>query len=267
LTAADRAPFRIAIGLEYVGTAFAGWQTQDDVRTVQPCLERSLGLIADHPVSIVCAGRTDAGVHALGQVAHFDTTAARTPRAWMLGANGDLPPDVSISWARPVPRHFHARYSVVSRTYRYLILNRSARSALAANRAALIHRALDIERMRAAASRLTGEHDFSAFRAAECQARSPVRRLFDLSIDRSGEWVRVDLTANAFLHHMARNLVGLLIEVGRGDAEPEWATEVLEARDRTRGAATAPAEGLYLYRVNYPPAFGLPVAGEPAFFI
>jgi tRNA pseudouridine38-40 synthase len=267
LTADDRAPFRIAIGLEYVGTAFAGWQTQDDVRTVQAVLERSLARIADRPIAVVCAGRTDAGVHALGQVAHFDTTAARAPRAWMLGVNGDLPPDVSISWARPVPRHFHARYSVSSRTYRYLILNRSARSALAAGRAALIHRALNVDRMRAAAARLMGEHDFSAFRAAECQARSPVRRLYELSIERSGEWVRVDLTANAFLHHMARNLVGLLIAVGRGDAAPDWATAVLEGRDRSKGAPTAPAEGLYLHRVNYPPAFGLPVAGAPTIFI
>jgi tRNA pseudouridine38-40 synthase len=233
---------------------------------VQLCLERSLGWIANYPIALVCAGRTDAGVHALGQVAHFDTTAARSPRAWVLGANGDLPSDVSVTWARPVPRHFHARYSVVSRTYRYLILNRSARSALAAHRAPVIHRPLDVERMRAAAARLTGEHDFSAFRAAECQARSPVRRLFELSVARAGEWVRVDLTANAFLHHMARNLVGLLIEVGRGDADPEWATQVLEGRDRTKAAATAPAEGLYLYRVNYPQAFGLPLPADRPLF-
>jgi tRNA pseudouridine38-40 synthase len=267
LTADDRPSFRIAIGLEYVGTGFAGWQTQEQVRTVQPCLERSLARIADHPVAVVCAGRTDAGVHALGQVAHFDTGAARSPRAWVLGVNGDLPADISITWARPVPRHFHARYSVSSRTYRYLILNRSARSALASGRAGVIHRPLEVERMRAAAVRLTGEHDFSAFRAAECQARSPVRRLYDLSMERSGDWIYIDLTANAFLHHMARNLVGLLIEIGRGDAEPEWATTVLEGRDRTKGAPTAPAEGLYLYRVNYPAAFGLPVPGEPALFI
>ncbi len=166
MTADNEAPFRIAVGLDYVGTAFAGWQTQDGVRTVQPCVERALSLIADHPIALVCAGRTDAGVHALGQVAHFDTAAARSPRAWVRGANGDLPSDVSITWARPVPRHFHARYSAGSRTYRYLILNRSPRSALAAGRAALIHRPLDVERLRAAAGRLTGEHDFSAFRAA-----------------------------------------------------------------------------------------------------
>ncbi|MGH8284566.1 MAG: tRNA pseudouridine(38-40) synthase TruA [Steroidobacteraceae bacterium] len=261
-------PFRIAVGLEYVGTAFAGWQTQSELRTVQQCAELALSRIADHPVALVCAGRTDAGVHALGQVAHFDTTAERSPRSWMLGANGHLPNDVSVAWARPVPDHFHARYSAHSRTYRYVILNRGARSALAAARAALVHRPLDIERMRAGAAFLHGEQDFSAFRAADCQARSPVRRLEPLTVERSGDWVTIDATANAFLHHMVRNLAGLLIAIGTGDAAPEWAQEVLSGRDRTRGAPTAPAEGLYLHHVTYPRVFDLPDASDDgrAFF-
>jgi tRNA pseudouridine38-40 synthase len=230
---------------------------------VQQCVELAFSRVADHPVSLVAAGRTDAGVHALGQVAHFDTPSVRSARAWVLGANGHLPDDASVTWARPVPQHFHARYSAQSRTYRYLILNRSARSALAHARAALIHRPLDVERMRAAAASLTGEHDFSAFRAAECQARSPIRRLERLEIERAGEWVTIDATANAFLHHMVRNLAGLLIAIGTADAPPEWAREVLSGRDRTRGAPTAPAEGLYLYRVEYPPQFDLPVLDRP----
>jgi tRNA pseudouridine38-40 synthase len=259
LTAAHDGRHRIAIGLEYVGTAFAGWQAQaHGVRTVQRCIEQALTRIAAHPVDLVCAGRTDAGVHALGQVAHFDTAAARTLRAWVRGTNGELPADASVTWARPVPRHFHARYSAESRTYRYVILNRSARSAHAAGRAALIHRPLEVERMREAAGTLLGEHDFSAFRAAECQAQSPIRRLTELSVARSGDWVLVAATANAFLHHMVRNLVGLLIAIGRGDAEPAWARTVLEGRDRTRGAPTASADGLYFERVTYPAAFALP---------
>jgi tRNA pseudouridine38-40 synthase len=227
---------------------------------VQRCVELALSRVADHPVSLVAAGRTDAGVHALGQVAHFETSATRSPRAWVLGANGELPDDASIVWAHPVPQHFHARYSAQARTYRYVILNRSVRSALAHGRAALVHRPLDVERMRVAAASLTGEHDFTAFRAAECQARSPVRRMEQLTVARFGDWVTIDATANAFLHHMVRNLAGLLITIGTGAAAPEWALEVLNGRDRTRAAPTAAADGLYLYRVTYPPAFGLPDA-------
>jgi tRNA pseudouridine38-40 synthase len=206
----------------------------------------------------VCAGRTDAGVHASGEVAHFDTPAGRSVRSWVLGANSELPADVSLGWAHPVPDHFHARYSAEARTYRYLILNRSARAALYAHRAAWVHRPLDAERMGEAARALVGEHDFSAFRAAECQARSPIRRLERLCVARRGDWLTIEATANAFLHHMVRNIAGLLVAVGRGDAAPAWAREVLEGRDRTRGAATAPAAGLYLVGVRYPAVFGLP---------
>jgi tRNA pseudouridine38-40 synthase len=257
---------RIAVGLEYVGTAFAGWQSQEGVRTVQQCAEAALARVADHPLALVAAGRTDAGVHAVGQVAHFDTSSVRTPRAWMLGANGQLPEDASIGWVWPVPAHFHARYSALARSYRYVILNRGARSALAHGRAALVHRALEIEPMNAAAAALTGEHDFSAFRAAECQARSPVRRLERLTVTRSGDWIVIDATANAFLHHMVRNLAGLLIAIGSGDQPSGWASEVLAGRDRTRAAPTAPAEGLYLYCVSYPATFGLPDPRVEQFF-
>lgn len=251
---------RIAVGIEYDGSAYAGWQAQASSRTLQQVTEQALASIAAHAVSLVSAGRTDAGVHASGQVAHFDTEAVRNARSWVLGANTELPADVSVSWARPVPAHFHARYSAEARTYRYLIANRLARPALAASRAAWVHRPLDHERMGAAAQALEGEHDFSAFRAAECQARSPVRRLERIGIERRGDWVVIEATANAFLHHMVRNIAGLLIEIGKGEAPVSWAAEVLAGRDRRRSAATAVAAGLYLQSVRYPAAFGLPAA-------
>jgi tRNA pseudouridine38-40 synthase len=250
---------RIAVALEYDGTQFAGWQTQQaGVNSVQLRAEAAFSRIAAGPVSLVCAGRTDAGVHALGQVAHFDTDAIRGERGWVLGANTNLPDSISVRWARTVPKHFHARYSAEARTYRYLVLNRLGRSALAAQRAALIYRPLDTERMAAAAQLLLGEHDFSAFRAAGCQSHSPIRRLFALNVERRGDQVVIEATANAFVHHMVRNLVGLLLEVGMGKAPPERAAEVLASRDRTRSAPTAPAAGLYFWKVRYPQAFGLP---------
>jgi tRNA pseudouridine38-40 synthase len=249
---------RIAVALEYDGTRYAGWQSQPTVPSIQRIAEAALARVAAHPLSLVCAGRTDAGVHAVAQVAHFDTEALRAARGWILGANAHLPADVSVVWARRVGNHFHARYSAERRTYCYFILNGFARSALAAHRAALIHRPLDHERMQEAAQTLIGTHDFSAFRSAECQARSPVRRLEQLVVERTGAWVQVRATANAFLHHMVRNLVGLLVAVGEGKEQPAWAREVLESRDRTRCAATAPAQGLYLWSVGYPRAFGLP---------
>jgi tRNA pseudouridine38-40 synthase len=249
---------RIALGIEYDGRAYAGWQAQEGLSTVQGVAEMALSRVADEPVSLTCAGRTDAGVHAVGQVAHFDTSARRTLRGWMLGANTNLPADVSVNWAQEMPESFHARYSAVSRTYRYWIVNRATRAALAVGRATMIHHALDEQRMARAAALLLGEHDFSAFRAAECQSRSPMRRLDELAVERRGESIVVRATANAFLHHMVRNIVGLLIAVGRGKAEPQWAREVLESRDRTCGAPTAPPDGLYLWRVRYPAPIALP---------
>ncbi len=197
-------------------------------------------------------------MHARGQVAHFDTDAGRRPRAWLLGANAHLPSTVSLRWALPVPDHFHARYSAVTRVYRYLVLNRATRSALAHGRALCVHRPLDAVAMQAAARHLVGEHDFSGFRAAGCQARSPVRRLDRLQVVRGGEWLTIDVEANAFLHHMVRNIVGLLLLVGCGEAPAERAREQLAARTRSTGAATAPAHGLYLWQVRYAPEFGLP---------
>jgi tRNA pseudouridine38-40 synthase len=249
---------RIAVGIEYDGAAFAGWQTQAERPTIQEITERALGRVAAQPVALVSAGRTDAGVHALGQVAHFDTQALRSGRGWVLGANSELPPDISLSWAVPVPAHFHARYCAEARTYRYMILNRTARSALVAHRVAWVHRLLDHERMREAAAALHGEHDFSAFRSSECQAKSPIRRMERLTVERRGDWVLIEATANAFLHHMVRNIAGLLIAIGKAEAPPSFAGEVLAGRDRTRNAATAPAAGLYLMSVRYPAAFGLP---------
>lgn len=249
---------RIAVGLEYDGSKYAGWQSQRAVASIQATVEAAFARVAAAPVAVVCAGRTDAGVHACGQVIHFDTAVRRSLRGWQLGANTQLPLDVSVRWVRPVPEHFHARYSAEWRTYRYFILNRGARPALAAGRVCWVHRPLDAARMQRAANALVGEHDFSAFRSAECQANSPVRRLRRLEVMREGAWLCIEASANAFLHHMVRNLAGLLIAVGRGDRDPESAAEVLASGDRTRSAATAPAAGLYLWHVGYPEAFALP---------
>ena len=249
---------RVALGIEYQGGAYSGWQTQAEAPSIQRVLESALAYVADAPVGLTCAGRTDAGVHARAQVAHFDTEVKRRNRAWLLGANSRLPADISIQWLQPVPLHFHARYSALGRSYRYVVLNRTARSALAHGRALLVHQRLEIEPMRAAAASLLGEHDFSAFRSSECQAHSPIRVLRRLAIERSGDWVLIELSANAFLHHMARNIVGLLISIGLGRALPSEALSQLDSRVRTAHTITAPACGLYLWRVDYPPQFGLP---------
>jgi tRNA pseudouridine38-40 synthase len=252
---------RFAVGLEYDGTAYAGWQAQAAAPSIQGLAEQAFSSVANEPVSLVCAGRTDAGVHAREQVAHFESAAVRPLRGWVLGANSNLPRDISVAWVLPVPAHFHARYSAESRTYRYFIFNRSVRSALIEKRAAHIHRPLDHQRMHAAAGAFIGEHDFSALRSSECQAKSTVRRLTRLTVERAGDWVAVEVTANAFLHHMVRNLVGVLIEIGRGEQPVSWAHHVLETKDRTQAGVTAPAEGLYMWSVEYPSAFGLP-AGD-----
>ncbi|MCC7462631.1 MAG: tRNA pseudouridine(38-40) synthase TruA [Gammaproteobacteria bacterium] len=249
---------RIAVGIEYDGTPFCGWQEQAGAPSVQGAVEAALARVADEPVSLICAGRTDSGVHARCQVAHFDTRASRRLRAWLLGTNTHLPPSIALRWVWPVPEHFHARYSAIARRYRYLILNRAARPALAHGRALAVHGRLDEQAMRTAGRHLVGEHDFSAFRAAQCQARSPVRRLDHIEVVRQGDWLHIDVEANAFLHHMVRNIVGLLLEVGHGAAPPLRAREQLASRTRSTGAATAPAHGLYLWRVHYAPEFGLP---------
>jgi tRNA pseudouridine38-40 synthase len=249
---------RFAVGLEYDGGGFSGWQQQQDAPSVQREVTTALSRVLDHPVEITAAGRTDAGVHARAQVVHFDTDARRTERALVLGTNTLLPAGVALRWARVVPEHFHARYSAEARTYRYCILNRPMRSALAAGRVGFIYKPLDADRMLAAAASLVGTHDFSALRAAECQAKTPVRNLSRLLVRRVGDFVLLEVTANAFLQHMVRNIAGLLIHIGQGDAEPAHAAEVLAGRDRRRAPATAPAAGLYLWRAHYATVFGLP---------
>jgi tRNA pseudouridine38-40 synthase len=254
---------RFAAGLEYDGRAYSGWQFQTGLQTLQDVVQRALSRVADAPVDCICAGRTDAGVHALAQVVHFDSTAVRSERGWRLGANTYLPPDVSVVWVREVPEQFHARFSATARSYRYIILNRDSRPALAAGRATWERRPLDAGLMHAAAQALIGEHDFSAFRAVECQSKSPVRRVERLEVTRSAEWVTLAITANAFLHHMVRNVAGLLMSVGHGESPSERVANVLATRDRKINAATAPPDGLYLAAVRYPAEFGLPAGGNP----
>ena len=252
---------RIAIGLEYDGSRFCGWQTQPQGCGVQDALERALSEIAGETVATTCAGRTDAGVHGLAQVAHFDTSAERPLTAWVRGANALLPAAIAVIWARAVSTEFHARYAARSRTYRYVLLNRSARPAAEHGRVGWFHAPLDVERMQAAAQSLLGEHDFSAFRAAECQARTPVRTLSRLAVARASDYVIFDVRANAFLHHMVRNIVGSLVHVGKGARPPEWLGTLLASRDRARAAPTFEAAGLYLSAVEYDAHWGLPAAG------
>ena len=255
---------RIALGVEYDGAEFKGWQIQSSGRSVQDSLQQALSSVADEPVQVTGAGRTDAGVHALIQVAHFDTEAHRSMRSWVLGANANLPPDVSVRWAKPVPDDFHARFGALARSYRYLILNRSTRPAVSRHHACWIHRALDEARMREASQYFLGEQDFSALRAAGCQAKSPMRNVHAIEVEREGEAITIDVTANAFLQHMVRNIAGVLIKVGKGEEEPAWAQQVLESRDRTKAGITAPAEGLYLTQIRYAEEFELPAMAAPA---
>ena len=254
---------KIALGVEYDGSGFSGWQFQKHSPSVQAVLEAALSRVADHPVSLWCAGRTDAGVHATGQVVHFESTAPRTLRAWMLGANAHLPPTVAVRWAHEVPAHFNARFSATARTYHYLITNQPSRPALWHRRITWELRPLSLERMARAATALLGTHDFSSFRAAGCQARHPVRTVSRLDFQTgAGRSIRLCIEANAFLHHMVRNIVGALLEVGRGERQEDWIATLLAARNRAQGGMTAPPDGLYLVGVHYPAEFGLP-SDEP----
>ena len=225
---------------------------------MQDTLEPAVAGIAGSAITLTCAGRTDRGVHARAQVAHFDTAAERPESAWVRGVNAMLPDSVAVLWAHPVPDDFHARYSASSRTYRYILVNRPVRPALAARHVGWFHLPLDVERMREAAAHLVGEQDFSAFRSSECQAKSPVRTLYELNVERNGERIDFVLRANAFLHHMVRNIVGTLIYVGKGKHTPIWAKEVLDSRDRARAAPTFAPQGLYLEKVEYDARWGLP---------
>lgn len=254
---------RVALGLEYDGRPFCGWQSQAGGGSVQDALEAALAAIAGRPVRVTAAGRTDAGVHAAMQVVHFDTEAARPASAWVRGANAHLPDAVAILWAREVPPDFHARFSARERSYRYLLLNRPVRPAIGSGRVGWFHVPLDLAAMREAAALLEGEHDFSAFRAAECQAKSALRTVTRIALERHGDLLVLDVWANAFLHHMVRNIVGALVYVGKGKHPPHWIRDVLEGRDRNRAAPTFAADGLYLSSVRYAPPFDLP-AQAPA---
>lgn len=249
---------RVALGVEYDGSAYNGWQCQPDVPNVQNTLQDALEGIAGEAIAVTAAGRTDTGVHALEQVVHFDTNAERPLSAWVRGANALLPDSVAVLWAHAVPDEFHARFSAQARSYRYLLLNRAVRSAVQHGKMGWFHTPLDLERMREAAQFLLGEHDFSAFRASECQAKSPVKTLTQLDIRTHGETIIFDLTANAFLHHMVRNIVGSLVYVGKGKHSPQWLQEVLESRSRAQAAPTFAPDGLYLRHIAYDAKWALP---------
>ena len=253
---------RIALGIEYDGTSYNGWQRQKNGIGVQQRLEEALAAVANEDVDVTCAGRTDTGVHATGQVVHFDTSAERSDRGWLLGANTNLPPDINVSWAKRVSEEFHARFSATGRSYRYVILNRLQRSALHRHRAWWVHQPLDERRMHAAAQQLVGEHDFSAYRAAGCQSGSPIREVTGITVSREGDWVFLDVSANAFLMHMVRNITGTLATIGQGEQRLDWALDVLESRDRKSGGVTAPPHGLTLVAVEYPADFAIPAAGR-----
>lgn len=253
---------RIALGVEYDGSAFCGWQFQDHSPSVQEAVEKALSCVANEPVRVICAGRTDTGVHASEQVIHFDTEVERSLRSWVYGANANLPDEVVILWATPISAEFHARFSAVRRRYRYVIYNRNVRPTFLAGRTTWDYRGLDEVRMAEAAQCLVGEHDFSSYRAVGCQAKSPVRSVHQIEVTRKNELIFIDIEANAFLHHMVRNIAGVLMAIGAGQRPVEWAKQVLEYRDRTLGGITASPSGLYLTQVSYPPEFELPQASQ-----
>ena len=248
---------RIALGVEYEGSGFCGWQTQPSGCSVQDSLERALSEIGGSPIKLTAAGRTDTGVHAAGQVVHFDCVRPRPESAWVRGANALLPPRVAVQWAREVAPEFNARFSALARRYRYILLNRATRPGVAAGRVGWYHASLDLDAMQAAAAMLVGEHDFSAFRSSECQAKTPVRELYELRLSRHGDLVIFDLGANAFLHHMVRNIVGSLVYIGKGKYPAHWIADVLRSRDRKLAAPTFAADGLYLVAVDYAPHWGI----------
>lgn len=253
---------RIALGIEYCGTAFEGWQTQPHGKTVQDALQRALKVIAGKPVELVCAGRTDTGVHASAQVAHFDIDVQRPLSAWVRGVNSNLPAGTTVNWAREVDENFHARFSAQTRRYRYLLLNRPTRPAILHGRVGWHHAPLAADKMAQAAAYLLGVHDFSSFRAAGCQAKSPVREMLEAKVVRHQDWVVFDFEANAFLHHMIRNLVGALVHIGKGEAPPEWLPELMAACNRKFAPPTFSPDGLYLCGVSYPPLWNLPGEGR-----
>lgn len=256
---------RWVAGVAYAGTAYSGWQRLPHIDSVQARVEAALSGVANHSLWVAASGRTDAGVHAAMQVIHFDSDAPRGSEAWLRGANSQLPADIALQWVLPAPEAFHARHAAVARRYRYVIANTPAPPALWRARSAWLRHSLDAARMHDAAQPLVGEHDFSAFRAAECQSRTPMRRITDIAVQRKGGFVVLDVRGNAFLHHMVRNIVGSLIVVGRGLQAPGWVGELLAGRDRRLAAATAPAEGLYLLGAEYPEYPDIASPADPVF--
>lgn len=254
---------RIVLGIEYDGSGFSGWQWQKQQRSVQQTLETALSNVANHPVSVQCAGRTDTGVHALEQVVHFDTRAERDFHAWLRGGNSSLPDDVRITWVKQAIGDFHARYSAIARYYRYIILNRPIKSALLRNQVTMCHLPLDADKMQMAAQYLIGKHDFSSFRAQACQSKSPCRAMYFIDVYREDDKVIIDVCANAFLHHMVRNIAGVLIEIGAGKRPVNWTEHLLDVKCRKQGGITAPPDGLYLGAVFYPECYQ--IAKHPLF--
>ncbi|WP_031433161.1 tRNA pseudouridine(38-40) synthase TruA [Methylomarinum vadi] len=254
---------RIVLGVEYDGSRFHGWQHQQGKRTVQAELEKALTKIASRPITVVCAGRTDAGVHALEQVVHFDCEVERDPRAWVMGSNTQLPDDVRVLWARPAVDDFHARYNAIARFYRYIFFNRPVNSALVHRQMTWCFEPLDERKMHRAAQALIGEHDFSSFRATSCQSVSPCRLMYFIDVHREQDRVIMDISANAFVHHMVRNIAGVLMDIGRGRKPEDWTEYLLQVKDRKQGGLTAPPQGLYLGGVFYPEKYG--ISAHPVF--
>ena len=249
---------KFAAGIEYKGTAFDGWQSQSHAPSVQDCLEQALTKVANSPVRTVCAGRTDGGVHATGQVVHFETTAVRLENEWLRGCNANMSKDIRMRWIQSVNTEFDARKNAIKRYYRYIILNTPQSSALLNNLTTHIYRPLDAKAMHKAAQVLVGEHDFSSFRSAGCQSKTPIRRVYTIDVCRDRHLIYIDICANAFVQYMVRNIVGVLIEVGDGTRAIQWVAEVLTKRDRAQGGVTAPSDGLYLVRIEYDTCYGLP---------
>jgi len=260
---------KYAACIEYDGTSYKGWQRQSHAPSVQEEVEKALSQLANHSIDINCAGRTDSGVHGIGQVIHFESDAQRDEKAWRMGCNTNLPDDIALRWIQPVSDDFHARFSATSRTYRYIILNQKTRPALLQNRVywhSLANQFLDEKQMNVAAQYLLGENDFTSFRAAGCQAKHAMRFMEKITVSRSGDCVYVDIKANAFLHHMVRNIVGSLLEIGSGEKPAEWFAELLALKDRNQAGATALACGLYFVSVDYPAEFDLPKQSNPPAF-
>ena len=257
---------RIALGIEYDGRSFCGRQFQDHSPSVQEAVEKALSKVADHFVRVVCAGRTDTGVHATEQIIHFDTEVIREPYQWVKGVNANLPDGVTILWAQEVSEEFHARFKAFRRAYRYVIFSRNTRPSYLNGLVTWDYREFDEQRMQQAAQHLIGEHDFSSYRAIGCQAKSPIRILHQFDVTRQRNFIFLDIEANAFLHHMVRNMAGVLMTIGAGEQEADWSKEILELKDRKLGGITAAPHGLYLVRVDYPDEFILPqVPNFPSF--